>query len=169
MADEPTSDLSSPACSMHEASDTYMGYASAAELVAELNELLAAERAGARVALKSRRETPSPVTDEYFRALARDEASWCSMLARHIADLGGVPTAAIGQFYPSAMAIAETRTRLAFLNRGQGWVVRRLKEILPRVRNDRLHADLRNMLTSHERNIGVTNGLIALLEPTHTD
>lgn len=169
MPDETSGDLSSPACSMHEASDAYMGYASPEELVTQLNELLAAERAGARVALKSRRDSPSPVTDEFFRALARDEASWCSMLARHIANLGGVPTAEIGQFYPTATAISETRTRLGFLNRGQGWVARRIKEMLPRVRSERLHADLKDMLTSHERNIGVTNALIALLEPTHTD
>ena len=51
------------------------------------------------------------------------------------------------------MAIADPGTRIGFLNRGQGWVVRRLQEMLPRVRDDRLHADLRAMLQSHEANI----------------
>lgn len=42
---EPTdSEPSSPACAMRNADDSYMGYASRAELAAELNELLAPER-----------------------------------------------------------------------------------------------------------------------------
>src|SRR5207237_908286 len=48
-------ELSSPACSMHEADDQYMGYASKDELITFLNELLEAERAGARVTLESAR------------------------------------------------------------------------------------------------------------------
>jgi hypothetical protein len=38
---------------MHEASDTYMGYAGKVELAAVLNELLEAERAGSKVMLES--------------------------------------------------------------------------------------------------------------------
>jgi len=40
------SEPSSPACSMHEADDVYMGYAGKDELTAILTELLEAERAG---------------------------------------------------------------------------------------------------------------------------
>jgi hypothetical protein len=59
----------------------------------------------------------------------------------------------VGAFYGKAMAIDELRERIVFLNRGQGWVVRRLREILPRVRDEQLHADLSEMLQSHEVNI----------------
>jgi hypothetical protein len=52
------------------------------------------------------------------------------------------------------------RGRVAFLNRGQGWVVRKLREILPRVRDDRLHADFAEMLQSHEANIAPANGVV---------
>ena len=45
----PTNEPSSPACSMHEADDAYMGYAGRKELTAILTELLEAERAGVRV------------------------------------------------------------------------------------------------------------------------
>ena len=146
-------EFSSPACSMHEASDTYMGYAGREELTAFLNELLEAERAGARVALESARAAgPGPLA-ELLRTIQRDEARWCAMLHRHIQALGEKPSADVGAFYGKAMAIAELRERIVFLNRGQGWVVRRLREILPRVRGEQLHADLSEMLLSHEANI----------------
>src|SRR5712692_9550662 len=45
----PASEPSSPACSMHEADDAYMGSAGKEELTAILTELLEAERAGVRV------------------------------------------------------------------------------------------------------------------------
>ncbi len=48
----------------------------------------------------------------------------------------------------------------AFINRGQGWVARKLREILPKVRNDDLHADFTAMLRSHEENIACTNTLL---------
>jgi nitronate monooxygenase len=51
------------------------------------------------------------------------------------------------------MAIPEERARLAFVNRGQDWVVRKLRETLPRIEDSRLTADLGEMLSSHEDNI----------------
>lgn len=59
----------------------------------------------------------------------------------------------MGAFYGKAMAIADLQSRLAFLNRGQGWVVRRLREMLPKIRDDELYRNLDAMLTSHQRNI----------------
>ena len=53
------------------------------------------------------------------------------------------------------MAISDLGERIAFLNRGQGWVVRKLRELLPRVRDNSLHADLSEMLRSHEANIAL--------------
>ena len=59
MTDAANNDLpaegSSPACAMHEADDVYMGCAGKDELIAFLNELHEAERAGARVTLESAR------------------------------------------------------------------------------------------------------------------
>jgi Domain of unknown function (DUF6306) len=80
-------EFSSPACSMHEAGDVYMGYAGQDEVTTFLNELLEAERAGARITLE----------------------------------------------------------------------LRKLREMLPRVRNHRLHADLSAMLRSHEANIALAD------------
>ena len=53
-SEDETAELSSPACSMPEADDTYMGYAGKTELAAFLNELLEAELAGALQRLERR-------------------------------------------------------------------------------------------------------------------
>jgi nitronate monooxygenase len=150
-------EFSSPACSMHEVSDSYMGYADREELTACLNELLAAERAGVRVTLESARAAGTSELAVLLRTIQRDEARWCAMLVRRIKAFGATPTAATGAFYAKAMAIADLRERIVFLNRGQGWVARKLREVLPRVRDDRLYTDLSEMLRSHEVNIDLAN------------
>jgi nitronate monooxygenase len=150
-------EFSSPACSMHEAGDAYMGYAGKDELTAFLNELLEAERAGARVTLESARAAGSGPLAELLRTVQRDEARWCAMLLRRIKAIGEEPTSETGAFYGKAMAIADLRERVAFLNRGQRWVVRRLRKILPRVRDGDLHASLSEILQSHEVNIDLVN------------
>ena len=154
--DEPIS-VSSPACSMHEADDAYMGYAGKDELVAFLNELLEAERAGARVTLESGRACDSGPISDLMLNIQRDEARWCGMLSREVKRLGAAPSRTVGAFYGKAMAIADIGERIGFLNRGQGWVVRKLREFLPRVRDDQLHAELAEMLRSHEANIALAN------------
>lgn len=146
---------SSPACAMHQADDVYMGYAGKDEMIAFLNELLEAERAGARVTLDSARAAGSSPIGQLMRAIHRDEERWCAMLLRHLKVFGSEPSSKVGAFYGKAMAIADLHERVAFLNRGQGWVVRKLREMLPRVRDDRLHADLTDMLRSHEANIAL--------------
>lgn len=149
----PKVELSSPACSINEADDAYMGYAGKDELIAFLNELLEAERAGARVALKSERAAGQGPIAELMRTIQQDEARWCVMLLRHINAFGAPPSENVGAFYGKAMAIADLGERIAFLNRGQNWVARKLREMLPRVRDSRLHAELAEMLRSHEANI----------------
>jgi hypothetical protein len=82
-----------------------------------------------------------------------DEARWCAMLSRQIKRLGGEPSSKTGDFRAKALAIPGLLDRLAFLNRGQAWVVRKIEALAPRVRDDVLHADLRAMLDSHRINI----------------
>jgi hypothetical protein len=153
--DKASLDAGSPPCSMHEADDGYMGYATKDELIALLNELLEAERAGARVTLETGRGASAPQIANLMLTIQKDEARWCAMLSRHLKTLGAAPSIRTGAFYDKAMAIADLGERLSFLNRGQGWVVRKLREALPRVRDDRLHRDLADMLQSHETNIAL--------------
>ena len=137
--------------------DSNTGYADKEELTAYLNELLEAERAGARVTLESARAAETSDLKGLLRTIQRDEARWCAMLAGHIKLLGEKPTTETGAFYGKAMAIADLHERIVFLNRGQGWVVRKLREMLPRLRDEGLHADLAEMLRSHETNIALAN------------
>ena len=163
LVSEDKPQFSSPACAMHEADDAYMGYATPEELATFLNELLEAERAGSRVTLESANEAGSGPVGDLMTTIQRDEARWCAMLLGHIVRLGGKPTAATGAFYGKAMAIAAMSERIAFLNRGQGWVVKKLRQMLPKVRDDKLHADLEAMLQSHVANIAAAERLAAEL------
>ena len=140
-------EVSSPACSMHLVDDTFMGYASREEILAFLNLLLEAERAGARVTLATAEAAA------LMRDIHRDEARWCAMLSGAIKALDGAPSTRTGAFHDKAMAIADLGERIAFINRGQGWVVRKLREMMPRIRDDRLHAQLAEMAQSHQDNI----------------
>ncbi|MPV60325.1 2-nitropropane dioxygenase [Burkholderia sp. HI2761] len=130
-----------------------------AALLAALDELLEAERAGARVAS----ETAAEVTDdpELHRLIAhirQDEAHWCSVLVDAIRSLDAVPTRATGAFYEKAMAIDDLAERMAFLNRGQRWVVRKLQTLLPTLADRDMHHALSLMLVAHEKNIGTVDG-----------
>lgn len=164
--DTPPVEVSSPTCSMHEAADAYMGFAEKSEVLAFLNELLEAERAGARVTLESGRAAGAGAIGDLLRRIERDEAHWCAVLSRQVKSLGGTPSTKVGAFHAKAMAIADLGERIAFLNRGQGWVVRKLREMLPRLRDDGLHADLAEMLRAHETNIALAEEVAGRPRPT---
>jgi hypothetical protein len=127
------------------------------ELVASLNELLEAERAGARVTLETARQSRRPAIVELMQHIQHDEARWCAMLLRQIRELGGTASPRMGAFYEKAMAIEDVAERIAFLNRGQGWVVRKLRELIPRIHDAGLSAGLHHMLSSHVENITLAN------------
>lgn len=159
MTDEPVSPVypASPVCYASEADDAYMGFAPIAEILSILNELLEAERAGARVALASARGLTDAGEIALLRTVRDDEVRWCAMLFGQIRRLGGTPSLKCGAFFGKSMAIADLNERLLFLNRGQSWVVRKLKELLPRTRDDELYHNLKTMLESHEININLTD------------
>lgn len=149
----PTEDATAPA----ELGTSGSGAASAEEIVACLNELLEAERAGARVTLETAGASRDPAMAELMRHIQHDEARWCAMLLRRIRALEGSASPRMGAFYDKAMAIDDLAARIAFLNRGQGWVVRKLRELIPKVRDASLYADLNHMLSSHIANITLAN------------
>ena len=76
-----------------------------------------------------------------------------AILKKQLKRLDAPASAKVGAFSEKALAIAALPERIAFLNRGQAWVVRKLREMLPKVRDDALHRDLSEMLVSHEANI----------------
>lgn len=130
------------------------------ELVALLNELLEAERAGARLLADWMAEVPpgSPL-HESLKDVQRDEAQNCATLIHHIREAGGAPSGATGAFYDKALAIKEWRARLDFLNRGQGWVVKRIASALPGLPASPARAMLQEMHDSHVANIARCDSL----------
>ncbi|HEY9545702.1 MAG TPA: nitronate monooxygenase [Solimonas sp.] len=151
----------SPPCFLHELDDQYLGYASQSACIEFLNLLLEAERAGARVAMRTAAQCSDQQTRTLSRDIQRDEARWCGVLTHAIHRLHGTPSRATGAFHDKAMAIENIAARLAFLNRGQWWVVKRLQEFLPKIGDETLSAELREMLASHQYNIEIVDTQLA--------
>lgn len=132
-------------------------------LAGELNTLLEAERAGARVgaALAAQARTMSASWQDLAKVIHDDEVRWARLLFEAVKALGAAPSDKVGDFYDRAMAIEGFEARLAFVNRGQGWVVRKLREILPGVADSELRATLQAMLDAHVVNIDAANAALA--------
>jgi hypothetical protein len=145
--------VASPPCAMHELDPSSRGYMSRAELLDLLGQLLESERAGARGAGMMSRQAAASEIRVALHDIAKDDARFCTMLIRHIARLGGTPSHATGAFYDELLAVEEPDQRLDLLNRDQGWIVRQLREALPKIDDDALHGDLKDMLEIHERTI----------------
>lgn len=147
-------EAASPTCAFGQGHPAYFGFMGPEEVLDLLNVLLESERAGTKgaSALRLKHERISPLS-KTMRDVARDEARFCTMLARHIKRLGGTPTQKTGAFYEKLMAIDGDKERVSFLNRGQGWVVRKLRDAIPKIQDSWLHHDLKDMLRVHERNI----------------
>jgi hypothetical protein len=143
----------SPPCFMHEFATWEAEPMSLVELRGLLNELLAGERAGARGVGEMCREPVGPDLHIVLHGVAKDEARFCAMLTRHIERLGGTPNRATGGFYEKLRILETPGERLSLLNRGQSWVVRRLRQALPRIGDDEVRRELQEMLQVHLANI----------------
>lgn len=122
------------------------------ELADALNELLSAERAGARVAAFSLKQAGEERQRRLLEEIHRGEADSCRRLRRCLLHLGAEPTRAFGAFYEKCMAIADLDERLALVDRGQRWVIRKLGELLPRIDDPLVRRELEAMLETHEVN-----------------
>lgn len=159
---------SSPPCYAHEIAPGYFGEPAtmpAAELLALLNVLLEAERAGAKVlaAFLDGYEQGTPAWKQ-LSAVQRDEAKNCAILMDLIRRVNGAPSAATGDFLGKALAVQGRVERLRFLNRGQKWVARKISEALPQIGEDFMRGALSAMLESHLFNIEACDALIEALE-----
>ncbi|HEX4891371.1 MAG TPA: DUF6306 domain-containing protein, partial [Alphaproteobacteria bacterium] len=80
--------------------------------------------------------------------------AWCcGMLSGWISKLGDAPSSRTGDFLEKVLARQGLEARLAFLNRGQDWVVRQLQAMIPQLDEGPLRADLQKMLDMHVQNI----------------
>jgi 5,10-methenyltetrahydrofolate synthetase len=131
------------------------------ELARLLNTLLESERAGAKVvaALLSDLSMDGDARERLLRVQC-DESRNCAILIALLRDIEATPSRATGSFFQMALAIQGDRERLAFLNRGQGWVARQIAAALPRVADPRIRKALQAMQDSHLANIDICQGVL---------
>jgi hypothetical protein len=131
------------------------------ELAELLNTLLEAERAGAKVLAAFLDEYPrESAAWNQLQRVQRDEAKNCSILIDSIRSLGNTPSSSVGEFFNKALAVQGRAARLKFLNRGQGWVARKIAEALPRIPQGPIHEMLLEMYSSHIANIEACDALL---------
>lgn len=157
MTDNP---LYSSPCSMGDADPAYHGFLTREELRDLLATLLQAERAGVRVCYLSRREAPTERQRQLLQDIYRDEAKSCRNLIESLKILGAEPDQTVGDFAKKCLAIADFDDRIRFLNRGQGWVAKKITETLPRIRQEVVQRQLADMLNDHRRNIDTVNAFL---------
>lgn len=132
--------------------------------VDRLNELLEAERAGVETLSRLFPEARSPEVRKLFEAVRNDEAWSCAGLARSIKTLGGVMSEKKGNFAEKVMSEPTLAARLRLLNRGQGWVVKRLDGLLGGTLPGSVSEFLEEMKTRHITNIEACDRLAESLE-----
>jgi len=157
MADNP---LYSSPCSLAETDPAYHGFLTVDEVRDLLLTLLHAERAGVRVCHLSRRDAPTERHRRLLRDIHRDEAKSCRGLIDNLKSLGFEPDNVVGDFAEKCLAIANFNERLQFLNRGQGWVAKKIAGALPRIQQDKVQRQLAGMLKDHQDNIATVNAVL---------
>ncbi len=133
------------------------GFLTREEVIDLLSTLLHAERAGVRVCHLSRRDAITEGHSQLLRDIFKDEANSCRGLIMSLKYLGVESDHTVGDFADKCLAISEFDKRLQFLNRGQGWVAKRIAEALPRIQDEPVRRQLADMLADHRRNIDLVN------------
>ena len=132
--------------------------------VDRLNELLEAERAGVDTLSRLLPEALSPEMRALFEGVRNDEAWACAGLVRSIETLGGVASGKRGDFADKVMREPTLASQLRFLNRGQGWVVKRLDGLLGDALPPSVTAFLDEMKARHITNIEACDRLVESLD-----
>ncbi|SDS40645.1 DUF6306 domain-containing protein [Pseudomonas oryzae] len=117
-----------------------------------LQTLISAERAGVQVASASLRECTGPSLKPLLERILAGEGESCRRLLTCMKHLDVEPNRETGSFHDKAMAIADMQQRLAFIDRGQQWVIRKLREHLPQCSDPLVRDELEAVLRIHEEN-----------------
>ncbi|MNZ99982.1 hypothetical protein D3C78_1193270 [compost metagenome] len=123
-----------------------------------LQTLLSAERAGAKVAGESLRQASDPAQRQLLQQVLKGEGDSCLHLLACLKHLGLEPNRETGAFYAKAMAIESLEERLLFVDKGQQWVIRKLREYLPGCDDALIRSELEQMLRIHEENSAAAQG-----------
>ena len=98
-------------------------------MIARLEELLEAERAGVKCLIPLAEDAPAGRKKDLLVLLRNDEGRFCAGLVRLIEARGTVPHGRTGAFAEKVLALPTEAERLALLIKGQAWVVRKIDEI----------------------------------------
>jgi nitronate monooxygenase len=126
-----------------------------------LNLLGEAERAGGRILHELTDQARSLELREMLKKVGHDEGYYAGELAAHVRRLGGIASNKTGDFVEKVRAVPDFKGRLELLNRGQRWVIRKIVEQLPSLKDEPLQAFLRVMADGHEINIGALDKALA--------
>ena len=125
-----------------------------------LNEMLAAERAGAKALVVFMDDWPRNGTEwKVLRQIQADEAHNCALIGKLIEKTGTPYSHATGKFYDKAVAVKGARERIAFLVKGLTWAVKKFEEALPSLDEEARSLFIR-MRDSHLRSIAACEKLI---------
>ena len=134
------------------------------EAIDSLNELLEAERAGVETLSRLVQVASAPKLRRLLEGARDDEAWSCAGLAEAIKRRGGSMSTRKGDFADKVMGEPSLPARLRLLNRGQGWVVKRLDGLLGVDLGEETGTFLRQMRAVHVRNIDACDAVVARLE-----
>jgi len=136
-----TNDLSSPTCFAADGDDVYMGYAAPDELLTALKELRKLKCVGRRLASAVAESADDPKLAQLVAIHSEEDAHWVVVLSRHIQRLGGS-----ADLLESKSLKPDDLSKCAIdIHRLRSRLVVRLEALVPRVRDDALHADLVEM------------------------
>ena len=124
------------------------------QLESFLNMMGEAERAGGRVLHELTGLAQSPELREMLKKVAHDEGYYAGELSAHVRRLGGAASNKTGDFVEKVRAVGDFKGKLELLNRGQRWVIRKIDESLPSIKDTQLQAFLKVMAQGHDVNIG---------------
>ncbi len=124
-------------------------------LVAGLNAILEAERAGTRILTTLMVTASVPGANALLAQVQRDQACNCAQLTRIVRRLGGAPSMAVGSLRDTVLALDRLEDRLELMNRGQAWIAQRLDRILPRIADAGIRAELGEIRDTHRANFAV--------------
>lgn len=148
--------LSSSPCQAEDGESQLRGGVSREHILSTCNELLAAERAGARLTRRMRDEADGALAD-LLDTIHADERASCRSLLAVVRKLGGVAGSEIGAFEAKVLALEGMEARMALLNRGQAWVLRRLRSLLDGIDDADVAELLQDVFDRHARNVALAD------------
>lgn len=120
-------------------------------LVARLQMLLAAERAGVMTTARSLRENDGSEHQRQLLAnIHQGETDNCWRLRLCLTRLNQQPCRDISPFHEKAMTLTDLEQRLDFIDKRQHWTLRKLKECLELCEDDTIAKELQTVMHTHE-------------------